>query len=80
MRTTLTLDDDLADKLADMAKQTDQPFKVVVNQAIRRGIDNESVSAGRFHYKPHAGNLLPGIDDRRLNEMAWEPEEERFRG
>lgn len=30
----------------------------------------EDVSVAPFDYEPHAGNLLPGIDDRRLNKLA----------
>jgi predicted transcriptional regulator len=37
-RTTITLDDDVARKLAEEARKTGEPFKVVVNEAIRRGM------------------------------------------
>ena len=39
MRTTLTLDDDLAQRLQDISRERDTAFKQVVNEAIRRGID-----------------------------------------
>ncbi len=38
MRTTLTLDDDLARELREKAHQTGAPFKEVVNKAIRAGL------------------------------------------
>jgi hypothetical protein len=38
MRTTLTIDDDLARALREKAHQTGAPFKVVVNKAIRAGL------------------------------------------
>lgn len=38
MRTTLTLDDDIASKLQTETRRTGQPFKVVVNEALRRGL------------------------------------------
>lgn len=41
MRTTLTIDDDLAQKLKELAHRTGQPFKEVVNRALRAGIDSE---------------------------------------
>jgi hypothetical protein len=78
MRTTLTLEDDLADRLVQIARETQQPFKAVVNEALRRGLAESAPSAPPFDYKPHAGKLLPGIDDRRLNELAWQVDEERF--
>ena len=38
MRTTLTLDDDLAMMLKREAQASDRPFRDVVNDAIRRGL------------------------------------------
>ena len=38
MRTTLTLDDDLARTLKDLAHQQDEPFKSIVNRTIRAGL------------------------------------------
>lgn len=38
MRTTLTLDDDLAVILKRLADETGRPFKDVVNEAIRAGL------------------------------------------
>jgi len=77
MRTTLTLEDDVAEQLVQLAKKTDQPFKVVVDEILRRGLADLVPTVTVFDYQPHAGNLLPGIDDRRLNELAWQLDEER---
>ena len=79
MRTTLTLEDDLADRLAQIARETQQPFKAVVNETLRRGLAEHAPSVPAFDYQAHSGNLLPGIDERRLNELAWQLNEERFR-
>ncbi len=38
MRTTLTLEDDLARRLKELARSTDRNFKEVVNDAIRKGL------------------------------------------
>lgn len=38
-RTTLTLDDDVAHGLAIAARQSGRPFRDVVNEVIRRGLD-----------------------------------------
>ena len=38
MRTTLTLDDDIADSLKEKARLLSKPFKQVVNEALRRGM------------------------------------------
>ena len=79
MRTTLTLEDDVAEQLAQLAKKTEQPFKVVVNETLRRGLAGLVPAVTPFDYQPHAGGLLPGIDDRRLNELAWQVDEERHK-
>jgi len=38
MRTTMTLDDDVAARLAQVAKKRRQPLKIVVNAALRAGL------------------------------------------
>lgn len=38
MRTTLTLDEDVAAKLKIRARRTGRPFKAEVNDALRRGL------------------------------------------
>ena len=38
MRTTLTIDDQLAASLREAARRSGQPFKQVVNEALRRGL------------------------------------------
>ena len=39
MRTTLTLDDDVAARLRATVKKQRRPFKVVVNDALRAGLE-----------------------------------------
>lgn len=77
MRTTLSLDEDLAERLADLARESKMPFKVVVNDILRRGMSASGSQEAEFRLQPHAGHLQPGIDDRRLNELAWELDEKR---
>ena len=79
MRTTLTLDDDLAKRLADLAREKRKPFKVVLNEALRRGLGEALPREPKFRLKPHPGNLRQGIDDRRFNELPWRLDEEAWR-
>ena len=78
MRTTLTLDDELAERLAQLARDTRRPFKVVVNEALRRGLGEQTPSASPFDYQPHPGHLRAGIDPRHINELAWQLDEEEL--
>ena len=71
MRTTLTLDDDVADFLRTQSRLQDKPFKQVVNEVLRRGMapgSRESESA-RFRIVPNRSRLVPGIDPQRLNQL-----------
>jgi Ribbon-helix-helix protein, copG family len=77
VRTTLTLDDELAERLAQLARESHLSFKTVVNETLRRGLAERSSSLPPFEYKAHAGDLNPRIDDR-LNELAWQLDEESF--
>jgi plasmid stability protein len=46
-RTTLTLDDDVVTRLRAEAARTGKPFKTVVNDALRAGLDNRSARTRR---------------------------------
>ena len=64
-RTTLTLDDDVADRLAREARRTGKPYRAVVNEAIRRGLeaqDGGPVARPTFLVKARPMGLRPGID------------------
>lgn len=72
MRTTLTLDPDVARMLQDEAHRLRKPFKQVVNDALRRGLGPGTARRGRSRYrvKPHVANLRPGLDAGRLNALV----------
>jgi hypothetical protein len=78
MRTTLTLDDDLARVLSDEAHRTRRPFKRVVNDALRRGLARAGegkTSGARYRVVPHdAGELNAGLDPARMNQLVDELE------
>lgn len=70
MRTTLTLDDDLVVALKEHARRTDQPFRQVVNDTLRRGLLPVSAEARpRYQVKPHHSGFRPGVDPMRLNQL-----------
>lgn len=82
MRTTLTLDDDLAEALARMARRDDRSFKEVVNETLRRGLltGERPAEPGRsaFAVHPEACGFLPGVDPLRLNQIVDQMELDRF--
>jgi plasmid stability protein len=66
VRTTLTLDDDVAAKLRSRARRTGRPFRDVVNDTLRRGLAATAAAAsGRTPFVVHArdfGAVRPGLD------------------
>jgi plasmid stability protein len=64
MRTTLTLDDDVAAKLKAEARRSGRPFRDVVNEALRAGLMKRRASSPRTPFTLTArdlGNLKPGL-------------------
>jgi len=61
MRTTVTLDDDVAEALKRLAREQDLPFKRVLNETLRAGL-NDGKPAKRYRMKPTDLGLRPGID------------------
>ena len=51
MRTTLTIDDDLARALREKAHETGSPFKEIVNKAIRAGLEQINKPSRKRPYK-----------------------------
>ena len=64
MRTTLTLDEDVAAKLQARARRSGRPFREIVNETLRRGLARPSADAARAPFKVEArdlGRLRPGL-------------------
>lgn len=74
MRTTLTLDPDVADRLRALARERGLPFKQVVNTVLRRGLDDGSQEP--FRVEARALGLRPGIDLDQALELAARLEDE----
>jgi hypothetical protein len=75
MRTTLTLDPDVAKLLRETVEQEQLSLKDVVNDALRRGLRPSEPGPG-FRIVPHASQLQPGLDPRGFNQLAEELEDE----
>jgi hypothetical protein len=78
MRTTLTLDPDVAERLNGEIRRTGKSLKSVVNGAIRLGLGlaTKRRKGPRFRVEPHAFGLRAGIDPDRLNQLVDELEVE----
>jgi hypothetical protein len=77
MRTTVTLDPDVARMIDEEVHRARKPFKHVLNEAIRRGLSPRASggSAPRFRVRVHAARCIAGFDAGRLNALADELED-----
>lgn len=73
MRTTLTLDDQIAKALKTAAHRSGKPFKQVVNETLRAGLAVRQ-SSGKprpYRLKPVSlGGLLPGVNLEKALRLA----------
>lgn len=81
VRTTLTLDDDVAAKLKATARRSGRGFREVVNETLRRGLMAER-SAPRVVFKVAArslGGLRPGLRIDSIGDLLEHVEGPRHR-
>ena len=79
----MTLEDDLARRLKELARSSDRNFKEVVNDAIRKGLSlGEAAPDGqeRFTVQPKACGFRTGVDPTKLNQLYDDLEMEDQRG
>lgn len=78
MRTTLTLDEDVAARLRAEARSSGRSFRDVVNDAIRQGLAGRRVAeaAEPFRVTPRdLGNLRPGLSLDNIGELLEQIED-----
>ncbi|MSU48921.1 MAG: hypothetical protein EXS37_07535 [Opitutus sp.] len=79
MRTTLTIDDDLAGILRRKSRELGKSFKELVNMALRKGLAEDSTEKNHeVIVRPHDFGRNPGIDLNRLNQLVDELEVEDY--
>lgn len=79
MRTTLTLDDDIAKDLKEAAYRGGTSFKATVNDALRAGLTAAGAPAKRKRYRiapASLGGVRPGIDLDKALQLADALEDE----
>jgi hypothetical protein len=79
VRTTLTLDPDVTERLRHRMAEKKQSLKQVVNDALRAGLSGSGKERTvRFKVEPHAFGHAPGVDLDKLGQLADELEVEEF--
>lgn len=78
MRTTLTIDDDIAVRIEERRRRDGQSLKQVVNRLLREGLrhDRRTPEAREYRTKTHKLHMRPGFDAARLNRLVDEIETE----
>ena len=79
MRTTLTLDPDVAEQLRKAVAKGDQTFKDVVNAALRRGLSAPATVKRRFKQRtwPGGGSEMLLTPDQ-IKQLLLDDDIERF--
>lgn len=78
MRTTLTIDDDLATRIEELRRREGLSFKGAVNRLLRAGMEQQEGAPRPRPYRTPTRRLglRPGFDPTRLNQLADELEVE----
>ena len=86
MRTTLTIDDDVAVQIEERRRREGKSLKQVVNALLREGLRSRPRPATRYRVTPHKLGMRAGYDPTRLNQLvdelaadAWREQQERLR-
>ncbi len=70
MRTTITLDDDVAAKLRSMARRSGHAFRHVVNETLRRGLARPVAATAPELFRVAARDLGPRRPGANLDSVA----------
>jgi hypothetical protein len=75
MRTTVTLDDDVAAKLKRLARERDISFKEALNSSVRRGIERGEPKSRPYHVRTRDLGVRPGVNLDKALQLAGEMED-----
>ena len=73
MRTTVTIDDDVARELKNRAKHSEKSFKQVLNESLRLAFSLSRSSVRKlkpFRVRAHRSAFRPGVDIEKLNQLV----------
>jgi Ribbon-helix-helix protein, copG family len=78
MRTTVTLDPDVAEQVKALARRRNLSFKVALNDAIRAGLAAERGGKRAYRVPARPMGLRPGLDITHALRMADSLEDEEI--
>lgn len=75
MRTTVTLDPDVAAKLKETARERGVSFKEALNATVRRGFESVGATSEPYRVPTHNLGARPGVDLDKALRLAGELED-----
>lgn len=81
MRTTVTLEPDVAARLKELAHRRRASFKQTLNDVLRQGLTSQAGTREipeRYVVETHAGGFRPGVDPGKLNQLVDDLEVDDF--
>ncbi|HXV05034.1 MAG TPA: CopG family transcriptional regulator [Solirubrobacterales bacterium] len=75
MRTTVTLDPDVAAKLKRLARERDISFKEALNTSVRRGIERGEAKPRPYRIRTRDLGVRPGVNLDKALQLAGEMED-----
>ena len=80
MRTTVTLDEDVAQRVKQLGRERDIPFKEALNTTLRAGLADESPASKPYTMPTQSLGLRPGVNlDKALERAEVDEDEEAVR-
>jgi hypothetical protein len=75
MRTTVTLDPDIAAKLKQTARESGISFKEALNTTVRRGFERQETKQQPYRVRPQNLGVRPGVNLDKALQLAGELED-----
>jgi hypothetical protein len=78
MRTTVTLDPDVAAKLKEETRTRGISFKEALNSSVRRGLESSGIESQPYRVRPKRLGARPGVDLDKALALAGGLEDEEI--
>ena len=79
-RTTVTLEDDVVQRLTALARHTGRPFKEVLNEVVRQGLEHSPARPAQpFRVEARDMRVLPGVQLDDISALLEQVEGPAFR-
>lgn len=78
MRTTVTLEPDLAARIKEVARERQISFKAAINATLRAGLESRGGRGRPYQEQTHHLGVRPGVDLTKALQLAAEVEDEEI--